>query len=867
VDAWALSGHADAYGSSEWAPIVASLVLAQSMVSLFTGLLASGVLGSAEGFGAVFKPREVARCFPPAICFLMSQAALARAYIEGLGAATAMVLGWLYMPICAFLSRWLLLRAYGWLETHALGMLLMSVLAFAELRNRKTGQKHGIYGAGHIKTAVTCSITSTILAAIGSLSSETTMKTKYTPSAAQTPFYVQKARMEIGEVLAALIICGVLNTVSVNELRDGFNSWDARIYLALALRVLQSWMAGLLAKKLSSVAKAVVQCLSLLIVYFVGDAFFFANQYEGNTDDSLVTSLLALVVALTALLYQVGRTRTSFENPAGKAQPSRTLQRASQAFTEFPNAVVRGASRLKEGLGNWSNQVDKSGNGRLERASELRDAGIHARADDSVHCNGSAIRQTLTRWTFCDDTDSLSCMADCMPLGDSVLGNAVHKKHTSRCPACPQWNQMMLMDSAWVDQVREANEQLAAWLYSRSGVLSQLLCVLFFIMSDAARTIINDWLDIGRSAFVPQSMVVVSAGVSIIIGTGVSAFTVGSAKGARGALSLWDAAHCLPVAACFSLSQTATIMAYSFKITGTVNNVLGYFYMPLSALLTRVVFGYSYSALEWLALLLIALSAVVFVLLQSLQENEGLAPVPLAAILCCLTSVFCACVGSMVAEKIMKTSQKSFFEVKVHLEIGGLVTATCMLFVIGFLDARPTAAFWRKRDVGGGRLESGLLVGWDWRTYFALTAMMVQSWMGGLVAKRLSSVVKSIAQCLSLLVIYFLGDLLLKGKDFWWPVGSMALFVALSVLVFTNAKNPPPAPGSTAEDRAAPAAAVAQSEPSQIAEKRSGSAPEVEARLSAASQLSDIEMRASSSALQHPGTGEGADRKSHLLKY
>lgn len=596
VDAWALSGAqhvvTDCVGAdcdrNQWEPIVVSLILAQSIASLSTGLLASGVLGGVEALGTVFKPREVARCLPPAICFLISQAALARAYFEGLGAATAMVLGWLYMPVCAFFSRWVLLRAYGWVETHALGMLFMSILAFAELRNVQTGRHHGIAGIVHLKTAIVCSFTSSIFAAIGSLISESIYKQKYTPSAAQTPFYVQKARMEIGP---AVIILGVLCTLTgLDDLRDGFSRWTGQIYLALALRVLQSWMAGLLAKKLSSVAKAVVQCLSLLIVYFVGDAFFFAGQYDEDIDASLVTSLLALVVALTALLYQIGRTRTRFEHPA-KAPPSRMLTRASRALSELlPDAVSRIAARQKVGSGSRSSQDNESCSQQSERSSGSNDGGIHAAMNGSAHYNTDDIRQALTRWTFCDDTDSLTCVVDCMPLAEQGVGDTERKKHNSRCPKCPQWNQVMLMDSVWVEQVREANEQLGAWLYSRSGVLSQLLCVLFFIISDAARTIINDWLDIGRSAFVPQSMVVVGSVLSITIGTVVAAFAVGF-QGVQNALSLRDALQCLPVAACFSLSQTATIMAYSFKISGTVNNVLGYFYMPLSALMTRVIFG------------------------------------------------------------------------------------------------------------------------------------------------------------------------------------------------------------------------------------------------------------------------------------
>lgn len=42
-------------------------------------------------------------------------------------------------------------------------------------------------------------------------------------------------------------------------------------------------------------------------------------------------------------------------------------------------------------------------------------------------------------------------------------------------------------------------------------------------------------------------------------------------------------------------------------------------------------------------------------------------------------------------------------------------------------------------------------------------------------------------QCLSLLIVYFFGDLVLRGLAFDWIVGAAAIVVALSVQVFTLA--------------------------------------------------------------------------------
>lgn len=148
--------------------------------------------------------------------------------------------------------------------------------------------------------------------------------------------------------------------------------------------------------------------------------------------------------------------------------------------------------------------------------------------------------------------------------------------------------------------------------------------------------------------------------------------------------------------------------------------------------------------------------------------------------------VVSSCIGSLMCEKIMKARPYPFYTQKVHLEFGGLATATAMLFIVGSLSSRPEDAFWKQRSVDGV-MKAGLFVGWSFKTAAALTAAVLQSWLGGLVSKRLSTVVRSVAQCLSLLIIYFFGDLVLRGMAFDWIVGAAAVVVALSVQVFTLA--------------------------------------------------------------------------------
>eukprot|EP00913_Durusdinium_trenchii_P000023 g21.t1 len=125
----------------------------------------------------------------------------------------------------------------------------------------------------------------------------------------------------------------------------------------------------------------------------------------------------------------------------------------------------------------------------------------------------------------------------------------------------------------------------------------------------------NDQYISGRP-IVSQSITFAQFGASIVVGVVLSAAVEG-VDGLKAALSWKEILRCFPVATCFSLSQTFTIMAYSIGVSGMENTVVGNVYMPLSALLSRWIFRRSYSFLEWIALTVLMLSASAFVLLQN----------------------------------------------------------------------------------------------------------------------------------------------------------------------------------------------------------------------------------------------------------
>merc|ERR1711972_1250356 len=88
---------------------------------------------------------------------------------------------------------------------------------------------------------------------------------------------------------------------------------------------------------------------------------------------------------------------------------------------------------------------------------------------------------------------------------------------------------------------------------------------------------------------------------------------------------------------------------------------------------------------------------------------------------------------------------------------------------------------------GGGGWD--IFVGWNQKeVYLALALFVVYSWLTGIVVKQFSSIHRSIADGFSLLLIYFVLDPLVRGKD-WsnWALDLMALIMPLSIVTFSCA--------------------------------------------------------------------------------
>jgi len=363
---------------------------------------------------------------------------------------------------------------------------------------------------------------------------------------------------------------------------------------------------------------------------------------------------------------------------------------------------------------------------------------------------------------------------------------------------------------------QSASEQGASERATASSSLGKYALLLLLIAADSARELTRQWALGGGSVIVFQSVTVMNSACSICIASIMAAMSEGR-DGLKLAWDLRRIAKCLVVSLFFSLAATMGNMAYVFGITATVSTILGYFYMPISALAGRWVLGRSYMWLEWFALLIVTLSSIAYSMLETYaREDAPSAEAGSSSTLSMgmvLSSVCLSVLGSLLSEKILQGERLPFCIQKVHLEAGSLVTAVVVLFLMPFVTRRRLDRVWFDRPLDaecsaqspacrqgpdfcagaqcGCECGAGFLVGWNRRIALLLVLNILQGWIGGLVAKHTSTVHKGIAQCCSLLVIYAVGRTFMPQSSGPSSIAMtlVTLIVPLSVVLFQCASS------------------------------------------------------------------------------
>eukprot|EP00435_Cladocopium_sp_Y103_P017944 s168_g4.t1 len=227
-------------------------------------------------------------------------------------------------------------------------------------------------------------------------------------------------------------------------------------------------------------------------------------------------------------------------------------------------------------------------------------------------------------------------------------------------------------------------------------------------------------------------------------------------------------------------------MLRCFTSAEAVIMVTGYLYMPLCALLSAMIFRRHYGWLEIHGLAFLTLSIMIFVELGArashLSESSE-------AVAFNLISIAFSCLASVYLEKLLKPKynerrlsilDQHFYIQKVWLEIGGLLLSFPGLLILRAVSMKQSLFF-------GSWLEMIQMAFTGWMCA-AIMARVVQSWFTGYVSKYLSTLARSVIQCLAVIVVHFWDLFFGTGESWDLVVTLLAFVVCLSAVMYQTGR-------------------------------------------------------------------------------
>eukprot|EP00928_Gymnodinium_smaydae_P063590 TRINITY_DN47121_c0_g1_i1.p1 TRINITY_DN47121_c0_g1~~TRINITY_DN47121_c0_g1_i1.p1 ORF type:complete len:504 (-),score=80.45 TRINITY_DN47121_c0_g1_i1:345-1814(-) len=252
-----------------------------------------------------------------------------------------------------------------------------------------------------------------------------------------------------------------------------------------------------------------------------------------------------------------------------------------------------------------------------------------------------------------------------------------------------------------------------------------------------------------------------------------------------------------PVAVVLGCSAVFNLLVYTRLDAGT-KRMLDQLKLPATAAFSYAVVGRKYSLAEWCALSIILLSVVSFYSAKVEQDNirelhykcnypgycfPGKPQYDLCALrvdgasvygeavgnstqhdvftfpikagmndntgLCfSMVALTLSCIGGLLTEKYFKDDASTPFPTQMaHLNFTIFPVAMAMSFIVPlYVDNKGGQAIWW-RDNGVEGSGAGYFQGFTLMTVFVVSIHLLLAWMGGLITKQFSTVVKIIAKC------------------------------------------------------------------------------------------------------------------------
>lgn len=306
--------------------------------------------------------------------------------------------------------------------------------------------------------------------------------------------------------------------------------------------------------------------------------------------------------------------------------------------------------------------------------------------------------------------------------------------------------------------------------------------------------------DAANDEFSREAALLVSSGLALLIGGWLSWRREGKA-GLWQALAIRYWIRLLPISSCFSLATWAQMHAIS-DLSPVLVKVFMQLKLPGTVILSALLLRHRYSFPQINALMAIFLAVTAFMCakvgcLDSLfaaSANGGLTCAARGFLFAAMAVVLNSLASCLSELAFRISADVPYHTTVVHIKAGEILMAMTLYFMSMRpqplpLDGDGTLPF----DGDGtppldgdaapplrpfSRSSTSMFTGFDAQVWLLVALLVLDSWMSGLLVKRMSSVVKSVAKCMSLVVTYVLAVFALQTE----PIVLLQLILALLVI-------------------------------------------------------------------------------------
>lgn len=311
------------------------------------------------------------------------------------------------------------------------------------------------------------------------------------------------------------------------------------------------------------------------------------------------------------------------------------------------------------------------------------------------------------------------------------------------------WKKAQSVNSSWIAKLRSVALQVGAL------VVFVAISANENIVKSLSKVRLNGPDQASQFPYSVSSLVCVASILSVLIGMACGA----AVSGWRGA------AECLDVPAVVQLSPVSILFtaAQVLKFKGLV-------YMPpdmvvlldqmsllMLAFASWLIMGRSYSMVQIMALVMVALSMIQYIGLRDEQKTKDIkeSPSELSVnLLIGIAIMTVQCVTSTIAcilcERFLKKDDPGgpvpYYVQKARMEVSGAIVSLLYCMVISPLLGGDTTV-WTPPFF--------LFTGWTRMAVVVLFMFLIKVWLSTWISKVLDSVIKQVASCCSLILIYF----------------------------------------------------------------------------------------------------------------